>query len=68
MAIRSVSVPGQVSRQASCMSAIGVIHTGQGDDITSAAQSINVKTNGVLLRSRVGVNIGTLRPYLSWGL
>jgi len=47
--------------------AIGVIHTGQEDDITSAAQSINVKTNASYYGAEVGVNIGTLRPSLILG-
>ena len=47
--------------------AIGVIHTGQSDNVTSAAQSIDVKTNASYYGAEVGVNIGTLRPSLILG-
>jgi hypothetical protein len=46
---------------------IGVIHTGQEDNVTSAAQSIDVKTNASYYGGEVGVNLGTLRPSLILG-
>ena len=47
--------------------AIGVIHTGQSDNVTSAAQSIDVKTNASYYGAEIGVNLGTLRPSLILG-
>jgi hypothetical protein len=47
--------------------AIGVIHTGQEEDIQQAAQSINVKTNASYYGAEVGINLGTLRPSLILG-
>jgi hypothetical protein len=46
---------------------IAVVHTGQEDNVTSAAQSIDVKTNASYYGAEVGVNLGTLRPSLILG-
>lgn len=46
---------------------IAVVHTGQEDNVTSAAQSIDVKTNASYYGAEVGVNLGTLRPSLVLG-
>jgi len=50
--------------------AIGMIHTGQSDDVTSAAQSIdfdNIETSTSYYGAEVGVNLGTLRASLILG-
>ncbi|MBP1678202.1 MAG: hypothetical protein H6Q29_113 [Bacteroidetes bacterium] len=46
---------------------IAMVHTGQEDNVTSAAQSIDVKTNASYYGAELGVNLGTLRPSLILG-